>query len=221
MENTVLIKRDDVVYVNTHHNRASVSKSVVCFQRDLGSFSSLLTHSVFQILRVCFHFPRFPFHFTVAVQRCSHNITSSAFSLLHLISASWQTTSVSNPPADCPFTSVSSSWCSFLCCVPYRDVERHHPLSCLLIAPFLFLLTSLLLRALLAIWQRCDKTSAPPQIPSRGRSSWGRDPGMTWGRQWRHGCWEPQPWWRPAGPNLEEHGGVIGRPNELRTIFTF
>lgn len=217
MENIVLIKRDWVEYVNTHHNRASVFSEtweafLLCWPTQCFRFYASVS---------TFHFPRFPFHFTVAVQRCSHNITSSSFSLLLLISASWQTTSVSNPPADCPSTSVSSSSRSFLCCGPHRDVERHHPLSRLLIAPFLFLLTSLLLRALLAIWQRCDKTSAPPQIPGRGRSSWGRDPGMTWGRQWRHGCWEPRPWWRPAGPNLEKHGGVIGRLNEFRTIFTF
>ena len=78
----------------------------------------------------------------------------------------------------------------------YTDIWRlRHPLKASSFIPSFLPLP--------AIWQRCDRTSAPPPTASRGPSSWGRALGRTWGKQSRLGCLETQPWWRVVCPNLK------------------
>lgn len=161
----------------------------------------------------------FLFHLKVTVLRYSHNITSSSISLLFLnfflffistgqLADIWK--------GFCQYTAcyLSAHLCLFmltlwsLLCVTKMSSLTPHFTSPLLLP-----------LALLAIWQRCGKASAPLQKPSQGRSSWGHGPGMTWEKQWRHECWEPQPWWRPAGPILE-CGGDIRQLTKYLTILT-
>lgn len=175
-----------------------VSRNVFCMiQKSFSQIhwiSNLKCHNLFLlwVLRVaCW------MHFQRTIQRLSHYITSFSFPLLvpdiQLAEFILDFSTASAPPTRCLLISQLEKTSS----PPLMSFHLF----------FLNLLTSplLLFPPLLANWWWCGKASVPLLLWSLGRDSWGRDPGMTWGRQWHHVCWEPRPWWRPACPNLENN----------------